>query len=102
MLELLELLAWALITAGIGFFSAGTVALIRFPDTLTRLHALTKADNLGLGLLALGLALRAKTIELAGLYLLTWLLVLIASGPLSALLGTAALSTSALREGDEP
>ena len=29
--------------------------LLRFPDTLTRLHALTKADNLGLGLVVLGL-----------------------------------------------
>ena len=31
------------------------VGLLRFPDTLTRLHALTKADNLGLGLIVLGL-----------------------------------------------
>ena len=37
------------------FFLAGTVGLLRFPDTITRLHALTKADNLGLGLIILGL-----------------------------------------------
>lgn len=43
------------VTFGAFFFLAGTVGLIRFPDTLTRLHALTKADNLGLGLVALGL-----------------------------------------------
>ena len=36
------------------FFMAGTIGLLRFPDSLTRLHALTKADNLGLGLMALG------------------------------------------------
>jgi multicomponent Na+:H+ antiporter subunit G len=29
--------------------------LLRFPDSLTRLHALTKVDNLGLGLVVLGL-----------------------------------------------
>ena len=44
---------------GIFFFLAGTVGLLRFPDTLTRLHALTKADNLGLGLIVLGLLPRA-------------------------------------------
>ncbi len=43
------------VTAGAFFFVAGTAGLLRFPDTLTRLHALTKADNLGLGLVVLGL-----------------------------------------------
>ena len=43
------------ILAGAFFFLAGTVGLLRFPDTLTRLHALTKSDNLGLGLVVLRL-----------------------------------------------
>ena len=43
------------VSAGALFFLAGTVGLLRFPDTLTRLHALTKVDNLGLGLVVLGL-----------------------------------------------
>ena len=43
------------VSAGTFFFLAGTVGLLRFPDTLTRLHALTKADNLGLGLVVFGL-----------------------------------------------
>jgi multicomponent Na+:H+ antiporter subunit G len=43
------------ISGGAFFFLAGTLGLLRFPDTLTRLHALTKADNLGLGLVVLGL-----------------------------------------------
>jgi multicomponent Na+:H+ antiporter subunit G len=43
------------VSAGALFFLAGTVGLLRFPDTLTRLHVLTKADNLGLGLVTLGL-----------------------------------------------
>ena len=42
------------VAAGLFFFLAGTVGLLRFPDTLTRLHALTKADNLGLGLIVVG------------------------------------------------
>jgi multicomponent Na+:H+ antiporter subunit G len=43
------------VSGGAFFFLAGTTGLLRFPDTLTRLHALTKADNLGLGLVVLGL-----------------------------------------------
>ncbi len=43
------------VVAGGFFFLAGTAGLLRFPDAYTRLHALTKADNLGLGLVVLGL-----------------------------------------------
>jgi multicomponent Na+:H+ antiporter subunit G len=43
------------VSAGTFFFLAGTIGLLRFPDTLTRLHALTKADNVGLGLVVFGL-----------------------------------------------
>lgn len=52
---LLDAFTIVLVTLGALFFLAGAVGLLRFPDTLTRLHALTKADNLGLGLVALGL-----------------------------------------------
>ena len=55
-LDVLTILA---VSAGAFFFLAGTIGLLRFPDTLTRLHALTKADNLGLGLVVLGLMPRA-------------------------------------------
>jgi multicomponent Na+:H+ antiporter subunit G len=51
----LNVFSVAAISLGVFFFLAGTVGLLRFPDTLTRLHALTKADNLGLGLTMLGL-----------------------------------------------
>ncbi len=66
-----------LVAAGAFFFVAGTVGLIRFPDTLSRLHALTKADNLGLGLVVLGLipfAPDVSTVLKAGV---VWLLVLV-------------------------
>jgi multicomponent Na+:H+ antiporter subunit G len=63
------------VSAGAFFFLAGTVGLLRFPDLLTRLHALTKADNLGLGLIVLGLLPHAESV-LGGLKLISvWLLV---------------------------
>ncbi len=74
----LDILTVVAVTAGAFFFLAGTVGLLRFPDTLSRLHALTKADNLGLGLLVLGLLPQAAG-PLAGLKLVViWLLVLVA------------------------
>lgn len=46
----------AVLCAGCGclFYLAGTVGLLRFPDLFTCLHALSKADNIGLGLVAMG------------------------------------------------
>ncbi|MGY6570737.1 MAG: cation:proton antiporter, partial [Salinarimonas sp.] len=49
-----DLFTIVMTASGLIFFAAGTLGLIRFPDTHSRLHALTKADNLGLGLIALG------------------------------------------------
>jgi len=45
-----DYLSTALLIAGAVFFLAGTLGLLHFPDVYTRLHALTKADNVGLGL----------------------------------------------------
>jgi len=64
------------IAAGCMFFVAGTVGLLRFPDTLGRLHALTKADNLGLGLVVLGLLPRVGALADALKLICIWLLVL--------------------------
>lgn len=67
----------AAVTAGAIFFLAGTVGLLRFPDSWTRLHALTKADNLGLGLVVLGLLPQADGIAGALKLVCIWLLVLL-------------------------
>lgn len=83
---------WTVVTvsAGLFFFLAGTIGLLRFPDTLTRLHALTKADNLGLGLVVLGLLPRVDSV-LAGLKLIcVWLLVLLAGATASQLIARVA------------
>jgi multicomponent Na+:H+ antiporter subunit G len=79
---------WTLVTvtAGTIFFLAGTVGVLRFPDALTRLHALTKADNLGLGLVVLGLLPHAGSVG-GGLKLVcVWLLVLLAGAAAAQLI----------------
>ena len=77
--ELLSVFSWLLLAGGLLFLFAGSVGLLRFPDTLSRLHALTKADTLGLGLVVAGLAVRATSLLEVAQMLLIWLLVL-ASG----------------------
>ena len=78
------------VSAGAVFFLAGTVGLLRFPDSHSRLHALTKADNLGLGLVVLGLLLQAEG-SFAALKLIgVWLLTLLAGAPVTQLIARTA------------
>ena len=87
----------AAVSAGAFFFLAGTVGLLRFPDTLTRLHALTKADNLGLGLVVLGLLPQAGGLR-DGLKLISiWLLGLLAGATVSQLIARAARHGKSIR-----
>jgi multicomponent Na+:H+ antiporter subunit G len=86
----LEVFTYVAVCAGAVFFLAGTVGLLRFPDTLTRLHALTKADNLGLGLIVLGLLPQVDGV-LNGLKLIViWLLVLLSGADAGQLIARAA------------
>jgi len=71
-------LSASLIAFGLFFFVVGALGLMRLPDPLSRLHALTKADNVGLLLIVLGLLVQGPGF-LPGLKLvLIWLLVLAA------------------------
>ncbi len=86
-----DYLSAALLIAGGVFFLAGTLGLLRFPDVYTRLHALTKADNVGLGLVVAGLAVQAESWAAAGKLLLIWLLVLLAGASVAHLVARGAL-----------
>ena len=87
---MMHVFGWFFIFLGVVFFFSGTIALLRFPDLYTRLHALTKADNLGLGLVATGLALQSGSLAIALKLLLIWLLVMLASASVSHLIARAA------------
>ena len=86
----LDIMTIVAVSAGAFFFLAGTVGLLRFPDALTRLHALTKADNLGLGLVVLGLLPRAAGPAGALKLVCIWLLALLAGATVSQLIARAA------------
>jgi len=96
-MQVTEFLTLLLLLAGAGFFLAGTVGLLRFPDVYTRLHAITKADNVGLGLVVAGLLLQAESLAAMGKLLLIWLLVLLASASVAHV-----VARTALRKGIRP
>lgn len=100
---MLEFASAALLLIGAGFYLAGTLGLLRFPDVYTRLHALTKADNLGLGFLVLGLALQADSLAAALKLLLIWPLTLAASATVGYLIArrAQALNVSPWRRSED-
>jgi multicomponent Na+:H+ antiporter subunit G len=77
------------VLAGLFFYIAGTIGLIRFPDPHSRLHALTKADTLGLGLVALGAALHMGGTWTAAKLMLVWCLTLFAAATIAQLIARA-------------
>jgi multicomponent Na+:H+ antiporter subunit G len=87
----IDLLSALLVLGGAAFFFAGTVGMLRFPDVYSRLHALTKGDNVGLGLTVLGLAVRAESLAVVGKLLLVWMLVLLAGATASHLIARSSL-----------
>lgn len=85
-------------SAGLFFFIAGTVGLIRFPDTLSRLHALTKADNLGLGLIIIGLIPHLSSLLDVFRLLLVWLLIIFSSAACSYLIASQVIRDQPLNK----
>jgi multicomponent Na+:H+ antiporter subunit G len=86
----LDVFTYVAVGAGALFFLAGTVGLLRFPDTLTRLHALTKADNLGRGLVVLGLLPQVDGVLNGCKLIVIWLLVLLSGADAGQLIARAA------------
>ncbi|QIB65036.1 cation:proton antiporter [Kineobactrum salinum] len=97
---LLFCLQLLLLLSGCLFFAVGTLGLFRFSDTLTRIHALTKVDNLGLGCIVLGL-LPLLSVAAGLKTLLIWLVALAASATSAHLVARAVDVGRALREEDD-
>jgi multicomponent Na+:H+ antiporter subunit G len=85
-----EVTAIVFILSGLAFFIAGSIGLLRLPDVYSRLHALTKADNVGLGLLVLGLILLTSDVLTAAKLVLVWVLVLASSAASAHLIARSA------------
>jgi multicomponent Na+:H+ antiporter subunit G len=94
---LADVLSGVAVVIGLAFFAAGTTGLLRFPDLYTRLHAVTKADTLGLGFIALAVALQLPSGWLAAKALVVWIVALAASA-----VGCNMMAGRAIRTGKAP
>jgi multicomponent Na+:H+ antiporter subunit G len=87
-----DLASAVLLVAALFFFTAGTVGLLRLPDLHSRLHALSKADNLALGLTVLASMLQASSWMTVFKLALVWLLTLAAGTNICFLIASGARS----------
>lgn len=59
---MIDVLAGFFLIAGAFFACVAAIALVRFPDVFTRMHAATKPQTLGLVCILVGLALRLESV----------------------------------------
>lgn len=90
---LIDFITVLLLIIGVLFFLAGTIGLLRLPDTHSRLHALTKADNVGLSFIILGLLFQVDSWLIAMKLLLIWILILVSSASISNLIANLAIKS---------
>ena len=86
-----NILAVMAIFSGLFFFLSGSIGLLRLPDIFSRLHALAKADNIGLAFIALGVIMLEPGILNNIKIVIIWLLVIAASATSSHLVARHAL-----------
>jgi multicomponent Na+:H+ antiporter subunit G len=97
MMQLLDIVSWALILAGSFFIIVSAIGLVRMPDVYTRMHAASVTDTLGVGLLLAGLMLQAGF----GLVMLKLVFIVILFF-FMAPVATHALAQAALHAGVKP
>jgi multicomponent Na+:H+ antiporter subunit G len=86
----LDIFTVVMVVTGLFFFYAGSIGMLRFPTVESRLHALTKADNLSVGFIALGVMPQMAEATDALKLLLAWALILFSSAAASQLIAIAA------------
>lgn len=90
---MIDVIAGALLILGAAFALVAAIGVVRFPDVLTRMHAATKPQTLGLLLILAGLALRIDSLTDLTLVLVMALFQLL-TAPVSAhMVGRAAFRT---------
>jgi multicomponent Na+:H+ antiporter subunit G len=101
-MTIVDIAVWAFLITGAGFFLAGTVGLLRFRDFYSRLHALTKADNVGLGLITVGLAIQGGSLSAAAKLVAIWGFAVFASATSCYLISNSAHRAAELPAREPP
>ncbi|RSN68478.1 MULTISPECIES: monovalent cation/H(+) antiporter subunit G [Actinomadura] len=91
-----DLVTAVLLPAGATFSFLGALGALRFPDLLSRLHAATKPQTIGLVLVLAGVAPQADTLSAAAPLLLVAVFQLITAPVAAQTIGGAAYRTGGI------
>lgn len=94
----LDVLAAACLLVGAGFALIAAIGVVRLPDLLSRMHAATKPQVIGLVFVVLGLALSLRDPSVLGILALVVLLQMATSVVSSHMVGRASLRAGQVRE----
>ncbi|MGI6604418.1 MAG: monovalent cation/H(+) antiporter subunit G [Firmicutes bacterium] len=89
---MMSLLIALLLGSGLFFSFAGTVGLLRLPDVYCRLHATTKCDTLGAGLVLLAVMISGRPLSQIVKLLLILIFIWVANPTAAHILARAAYS----------
>jgi|GEM_PF-342823 len=90
-----DVLSLICLLVGLLFFAVGAIGMIRLPDYMNRMHAVSKCSTLGLMGLLLATVLHVESIDMATKALLTLLFAFVATP-----VGTHVLAKAALNAGE--
>ena len=94
----LDVVAAVLVLAGCVLALTAAIGVVRFPDTLSRMHAATKPQVLGLLLVLAGAAIRLRGHADVGMVLLTGLFTVITAPVVANRVGQLAYREQAFRD----
>ncbi|MCV7132320.1 monovalent cation/H(+) antiporter subunit G [Mycobacterium hodleri] len=95
---MLDVLAGVLVLAGSTLALTAAIGVVRFPDTLSRMHAATKPQVLGLLLVLVGAALRLRGHPDVGMLILAGLFTLITAPVVANRVGQLAYREQSFRD----
>ncbi|AQA02059.1 Na+/H+ antiporter subunit G [Mycobacterium sp. MS1601] len=94
-----DVISGVLILGGSALALTAAIGVVRFPDTLSRMHAASKPQTLGLLLVLMGAALRLRGHPDVGMIILTGLFTLITAPVVAQRVGQLAYREQGSREG---
>ena len=94
----LDIITAVLVLGGSTLALTAAIGVVRFPDTLTRMHASTKPQTLGLLLVLAGAAIRLRGNADVGMVILTGLFTLITAPVIANRVGQLAYREQNIRE----
>lgn len=93
-----DVISGVLILAGSALALAAAIGVVRFPDTLSRMHSASKPQTLGLLLVLIGAAVRLRGHPDVGMIILTGLFTLITAPVIAQRVGQLAYREQRDRE----